>query len=546
MFSLVVGHTVRQIAGWKLERGTTLGSIEQMMGSLTVGSAVATQVFLRRFNLVAILLLCTWALSPIGSQSSLQILRVGNRPVNSPIEVDFFNTESMPGFSEGDLWNLPSLNAMFSSSLMAPAVIRNSSMDLWGNVKIPDVSRLSISFLNSTGWFNFPFEISDTNLTYSSVLGIPLSNVPKTGNTTFSMETSYLALNCYDNITIFGSDDGSEGFLNYTNLFNENIALKAGNGTLSNSTYYAPVEFFRTFSMALDGFYRGGTYGMVQEYENDTTTYEPRTLIFQSKWGNATAWCPMTTSYVESVVECVGVSCAVTAIRPSQLHHPNSNLTNFGFIEAFGEFTTTLMNASSAELHDATSTALELFITDPDLAPQAGLSAATMQGVSANDFGSRLQQVINTYWFGSYDPVSMMGFLNTNSSLQVQGYPSALSTQGTNVIWQEIYMCRFGWLFALLLATSIMFGAAIVGGIFSFLTHGPEVLGYSSTHLRDSPYVSAPRAGSATNGIERARVFADMRLRLVDVDADKEVGYIAIAEDRGGLQGGLMKGRLYR
>ena len=354
------------------------------MGSLNVGGTVATQIFLRRFNIAAVLLFCTWALSPIGSQSSLQILRVGNRPVNMKVDVDFFNTESMPGFSNADLWNLPSLDAMFSSSLMAPASIRNSSMDLWGNVKIPDISRLPNSSLNSTGWFNLPLAVLDTNVTYSSVLGIPLSNVPKLGNTTFSMETSYLALDCYDNITSFDLENVHGGFFNYTNLFDQSVVLKAENSTLSNSSYYAPVGFIRTFSMAINGFYRGGAYGMVQEYENDTSTYEPRTLIFQSAWGNATAWCPITTTYVESVVECVGTSCTVTAIRPSQLHHPNSNLTNLGFVEAFGEFTTTLMNASSAELHIGTSTALELFITNPDLAPQAGLSYATMQETSTS------------------------------------------------------------------------------------------------------------------------------------------------------------------
>ena len=158
----------------------------------------------------------------------------------------------------------------------------------------------------------------------------------------------------------------------------------------------------------------------------------------------------------------------------------------------------------------------------------------------------RLQQVINTYWFGSYDPVSMMGFLNTNSSLQQAGYPRALKTQGTNVVWEEIYMCRFGWFFALLLATTIMFVAAIVGGLFTLMTHCPDVLGYSCTHLRDSPYVSMSMAGSTRTGVERSRIFGNMRIRLQDVDPDREAGYIAIAEDRGSLGGQLMKGRLYR
>jgi hypothetical protein len=117
---------------------------------------------------------------------------------------------------------------------------------------------------------------------------------------------------------------------------------------------------------------------------------------------------------VESAVECAGADCSVAAIRRSELKHPNANFTNLGFIAAFDDFCINLMTASSAELHDGTSTALELYIGDPDSAPQAGLSAPNITGISASDLGIRLQQVINTYWFGSYDPVSMMGVSDTS------------------------------------------------------------------------------------------------------------------------------------
>ena len=40
---------------------------------------------------------------------------------------------------------LPPLNAMYTSSLLAPASVKDSSMDMWGNVKIPYLSRLNTS-----------------------------------------------------------------------------------------------------------------------------------------------------------------------------------------------------------------------------------------------------------------------------------------------------------------------------------------------------------------------------------------------------------------
>ena len=543
MFSLVVGHTVKRIGSWKLERGTTLGSLEQIMGSVALGSTIITQALLRRPNILALLLLVTWALSPIGSQSSLQILTVGLRPTVRNFTIPYFNTDAVPGFSEGDFWNGPSLNALFSSSLMAPASIRNSSMDLWGNVKVPDISRLPSS-VNSTGWTNVPV----LNTTYSSVLGIPLSNLPKQGNTTFFIESSYIALDCYDNVT------ATEGFYNYTAI--SGVFEDLQNGTLRKGTYYAtipvntstlfPMTFERTFSIAIDGFYRGGTFGTVTEYINDTSTYEPRTLLYQTKYGGVSAWCPITTKYVQSAVECAGTDCFVVAIRPSQLKHANSNLTNLGFIAAYDDFCTYLMLASSADLHDGTSSALELYIGNPDSAPHAGLIYPNITGISASDLGIRLQQVINTYWYGSYDPVSMMGFLDLNMSDLTSTLNLTRNTTATNIFFNEVYVMNFGWFFALLLATSTVLGAALVGAFLSWRIRGPDILGHCSTLLRDTPYVTGVKAGTTMDGFERTRREGATRVKLLDVDPDNEVGYIAVAENVGRPDGGLVRGRYYR
>lgn len=42
VFSLVVGHTMRQVGAWKLELGITLGSLKQVMGSLALGFTIIT------------------------------------------------------------------------------------------------------------------------------------------------------------------------------------------------------------------------------------------------------------------------------------------------------------------------------------------------------------------------------------------------------------------------------------------------------------------------------------------------------------------------
>ena len=64
VFALIIGNTLKQFSGWELEQGTTVGFLEQMTGSLSVGSYVATQLLLRPINILALILLGLWSLSP--------------------------------------------------------------------------------------------------------------------------------------------------------------------------------------------------------------------------------------------------------------------------------------------------------------------------------------------------------------------------------------------------------------------------------------------------------------------------------------------------
>lgn len=126
-----------------------------------------------------------------------------------------------------------------------------------------------------------------------------------------------------------------------------------------------------------------------------------------------------------------------------------------------------------------------------------------MSGASTDDIGTGLQQVINTYWYGSASPSAMIGVTTVDelgSSTPNIADNGAIMTVDDNTVQQEIYICSFRWLALLLLATGVMFCAAIVILCFSLLIRGPVVLGYFSTSLRESPYVSTSRSGGVLDG----------------------------------------------
>ena len=50
-----------KFAAWRLERGVSLGVLEQLMGSKTVFGTLSTQVILRTFNVAGVVLVLLWS-----------------------------------------------------------------------------------------------------------------------------------------------------------------------------------------------------------------------------------------------------------------------------------------------------------------------------------------------------------------------------------------------------------------------------------------------------------------------------------------------------
>ncbi len=96
-----------------------------------------------------------------------------------------------------------------------------------------------------------------------------------------------------------------------------------------------------------------------------------------------------------------------------------------------------------------------------------------------------------------------------------------------------------------LVANLVLLAATIASAIYGALLRGPELIGYCSSLTHGSPFVQAGYTRSTLQGLERSKVFSEVKLRLVDVQREKEVGLILVAEDDGS-GGGLRKGRLYK
>jgi hypothetical protein len=220
------------------------------MGSRTVASAFTTQLQLRSFNVIGLGIIMVWSLSPIGSQSILHILLTPQQATSTLSNVSYVNSRqqsySSPTGSFADQW-FNSLAIEIGSMLIAPTKVKESTMDLWGNVKIPFHSSVIASGIppDSEGWVQISSMNATTNgnLVWSSLFGIPLNGI-NLGNTTFNIESTHMELTCTNKtFESLEGPDGPGGPRINTTYVSTNGPYKS----YENSTYLVSIaSYFRT------------------------------------------------------------------------------------------------------------------------------------------------------------------------------------------------------------------------------------------------------------------------------------------------------------
>lgn len=91
VFAAVVAQVFKTYATWKVERGIKLMQLEQLVGSNSFGSAVKQPMVLRRLDLLSLVLLLTWCLSPFGSQALQRSFHTGSNDKTGTVKVWYLN-----------------------------------------------------------------------------------------------------------------------------------------------------------------------------------------------------------------------------------------------------------------------------------------------------------------------------------------------------------------------------------------------------------------------------------------------------------------------
>lgn len=520
---------------WLLERGSRLGLLDLLAGSTTVAGTIFTQITLRAFTFAGLVLVIIWSLSPIGGQASLRVIRLANSTESSLVDVQYMGSNS-----SYDSWIMASpgpvlalANGLFNSALLAPKRVKDSPRDPWNNVKIPMIEFLLPSN-NSINLNDTWQEVPPENVTYSALVGIATSELPINATSNFTMESSYITLQCPD-------------FRNSTQPDTDSPALKIVDNSTKPSTWSdGKQNWFRTGGGLGPDLWSNTTGCRGDPYD---AQYTPRLISYNAwdSYNHTSALCILRTSYVETEIHCTSQDCAAKRMRRSTTwRHPSPAWT---FLDGgggciywsyiLGEFASSVVVRSSG-----TMSPLQGYLIDPYMPASAQVYEQSLTNVDPTAYSTRFAQQLNTFWLRSAGPYAIAyGFageplastaLVTDESNGVNHAAVKVKTTATAVTSYEVLRCNVAWLLTLLIASLFLLCASIATIILRVKRNTPELLLNWTTVVRHSHYIDASSdVGSFVDDAERSRLLANIKIRFGDVAPEKGVGHLAIgARDR--------------
>ncbi|KAL6923000.1 hypothetical protein FSST1_000274 [Fusarium sambucinum] len=531
LFAAVAGRFYKNLARWSLEQpgGVRLAVLEQVLGSQSFATALERVFVVHTHVFLSVLILSTWALSPLGGQSSSRILSFGKETEVSNGTVNYLH----PTYQVSSSMNQRSLvaassniEALYSSCLLATLKQKRSPRDTWELPKIPQWK--SDMKIGETYLVDHEALENGTEY-YASLIGIKLRGWGSSqgrAEYNFTVQTSYINLQC-----VLADDKALKpsGFL-------KDEVLKSPNYTLSSGS--------------LAGIKTPLPWSEWKNLENPP----PLQLLYLSRWQSRNRKgrlvterslinCTMQTIWIETELKC-GPSPSATSCYAHQQRRvkgetspnrlPRLMTKNY---YALREAISVWPELSSDWRSDRPS-ATEYYILE-ESQPFGGEDLKTRTGLDPKSvpkqISRRLTTSFNTFWDATLNPFghtnvtfSPLDGISTVFEDDINDEPFMNSTTASRTIEYEVYRASQLWVAILLTTTLFLQILAILGLVLEVLIVGPEILGYASSFTRDNPYVPLPTSGSGLGGPERARVLRDLRLQLADVRPDEDIGYLAV------------------
>jgi hypothetical protein len=544
LFAAVVGRALKSIAFWKLEKGGKIGTLDRLLGSMTIVQTVLTQVQMRSWSFLSLLLIAIWSLSPLGSQASLRIIDSATQPRNTTRPLQYVNTTS--DFFNFTYAGIPAasqfvpVNVLFGAAMLGSSSNSSFSIDNWGNMKIPWIESLDPKTADADGWY--PVKHLKSSDDFASLIGIPLSIITLETNltTSFTIETSYWTLSCpvFEDLSavLHGTDAQEPGLAAAIGQFQDPSELAT-----ENTSSYSTVQNLYLYSVNL--------YNNSEPWDSPTNT-RLRHVTYVDNNNDPGDWiaanCTIQTTYVEVNASCSSDNCTANGIRNSHAPHAPESWTSFDLWEgAFYQFAIPFIQALPVGTL-AEASPYQKFIIDPLNPFNQSFYIPAVTVVSNATFALRLGQLFNTFWMAMIAPTAIpKGLQNSNLTADIARLrnSSLLTTTATETRDVLVLKCNMVWFVILLLSSAITAFVGLCGLIAAVCRLGPDIGFNISSLVKDSSFEEQVSVPTTLGSTDRSILMKDWYAKLGDIAAEDEAGYIAIGS---GNVADLQCGRFYR
>ncbi|KAB5518905.1 hypothetical protein GE09DRAFT_506976 [Coniochaeta sp. 2T2.1] len=553
VFAAVVAQVFKAWATYKVERGIKLMELEQLVGSNSFGSAIKQPFLLRRLDLLTLLLLVVWCLSPLGSQALQRTYTIGPAIVNTTMPVLYLDmTVSNRFFSEANMGMLvheqtfndfmQKMSNFYMSTFLPHRAYEYDLEDSYNHPKpIWLDSDKAINAPATTSHYGVPLILTKSIF---SIGEAPTS--AQYERVTFQMTSSYFDFQCGDWSVVSGA------------YFNETTNLPEGaswSASLSETAHYAfysdDLSTGQINRMRFGSLIRNGSTAVVGGDAQQTSGNESRHSLIG---------CGFTQKFVDFPVDCYQDINSLTGVPDCTydtgtdehggwaVHEtPPGNLKNTSganLIPGTGQ-TFAQNTASFLAQADPVTTPNEIYLGLYGIEKEFNKFSFNLSSLSTPEqFSRRVSYLFNT-WMDLGNSVDYMTYTK-KTDIQPGQETEFVKVDATHVYTNgRVYFISIGWVIGYFLCAGMLLVAGTASVIVESMTVAPDILGYVSTVARNSKYLQLPKTNSAMNGGERARVLGGTNVMMQDVKAKADVGRIALGLKHVNAQP-LRPGRLYR
>ncbi|KAL2686927.1 hypothetical protein Neosp_004472 [[Neocosmospora] mangrovei] len=531
LFAAIVGGALKTFATWRVQNGTQVGMIEQLVGSHTVTGALFTQARLKAFNLLAVIIVLLWCLSPLGSQAALRAISADhvfrNETDNLTVMESFAPFRYYSGGSTGGVATRR-LVPSFIASMLSARLLQDRNQDIWGNIRVPLIERLT-DRASDTDWIDLS---GPQEVIYSSLIGIPVASLPSKGNHTFTISASYVNVEC-PTVKVLPEDYFAATVPDF-------------NSSDESNCQWTTRQAEQTLRVRLSQPCGRSEEDVVKRFREGKDR-PARVFIWESRTfgekGHSYAECHLYTTYVDIKMQCQGTLCSPASIRrsPNPARHGNWTLFDMaGSIEQPESFTTIFANMFPGSNNSGGQVPTVTYLLEPLNALSA--DNRTQPGALPRErFETGLTQMINSQLLLGIRVEDVTGSFTAEN-------PSNLSV---NVVEMETYtrveLVKYStsWLILLLASSVVLFAVAMAAIVVRFRILVPDVLGSLALGMLDNRCDNIKNS-SFMSGDDKMAKIKNVKVMLGDVEPHAEIGRIALAalmEDV--VVGKVQKGKFY-